>query len=96
MYGCFREFIYRMQWLFFSMKPKTAAKVRHIFYLCKFASFCCLYCPIANAIFQYSKINLLVKDTRAGGGERGFPRKNATQKNEGNANVPPLKVCEQK
>ncbi len=35
-----------------------------------------LYCPITNAIFQYSKINLLVKDTGTGGGEReGFQGK---------------------
>ncbi len=41
-----------------------------------------MYCPITNVIFQYSKINLLVKDTGTGGrGERGLPRKNATQKN---------------
>ncbi len=40
--------------------------------------------------------NLLVKDTGTVGGERGLLRKNATQKVEGNANVPSFKVCEQK
>ncbi len=39
--------------------------------------------------------NLLVKDTGTEG-ERELPRKNATQKVEGNANVPPFNVCEQK